>query len=147
MKAYTELFIKGTKEAIWQLITDIEHSADTIKAIEKIEVLEKPEDFIGFKWRETRMMFGKEATEVMWITDYEENKFYRTRAESHGAIYISELTIREAEGGCFLGMGFEGQSITFGAKIMAFVFDGMMKKSTEKAFLEDLQDIKRIIEA
>lgn len=147
MKVHTELYMNASKETVWKVISDIENSANTITAIEKIDVLNKPEDtLVGFKWRETRMMFGKEATEVMWITDYEENVYYRTRAESHGAVYISELTIKEEEDGCVLGMGFEGQPVTLGAKIMGFIFNGMMKKSTEKAFMDDLVDIKKRVE-
>jgi len=44
-----------------------------------IEVLEKPDaGFVGFKWKETRKMFGKEATEIMWITDSVENEYFST---------------------------------------------------------------------
>lgn len=25
---------------------------------------------VGFKWKETHKMFGKEATEIMWITSF-----------------------------------------------------------------------------
>lgn len=39
---------------------------------------------VGLKWRETRMLFGKEATAEKWITDAVENECYKTRAESDG---------------------------------------------------------------
>jgi len=93
MKLEAKVCIDGTKEQIWQVITDIENSVNIIQAIEEIEVLEKPaEGLVGLKWRETRTMFGQTATEVMWITDAKENEFYQTRAENHGAIYVSKLT-------------------------------------------------------
>lgn len=147
MKVETSVLIEGTKERVWSVITDIEHSDETIVGIQKIEVLNKPEQgIIGLKWRETRTMFGKEATEVMWITEAKENQFYRTRAESHGAIYVSELRIKEASGGCRLTMAFEGTAVTFGAKIGNFIFAHLMKSSTKKALLEDLMDIKEVVE-
>lgn len=147
MKVSVEIEIQGTKEAIWRAITDIEHSDQMISGIHKIEVLENPEDgFIGFKWRETRIMFGKEATEVMWVTDAEENKSYRTRAESHGAIYISTFDIQEKGDSCMLRMGFESQAVSFFGKLMGGVFGGMMKKATEKDLLKDLEDIKLFVE-
>ncbi len=69
MKLKVEITINGTKEQIWKVITDIEGSVETISAIEKIEILEQPESgVLGLKWEETRTMFGKSATEVMWIT-------------------------------------------------------------------------------
>ena len=66
MKLKAEIMIDGTKEQIWEVITDIEGSVETISAIEKIDILDKPvSGFLGLKWEETRTMFGKEATEVM----------------------------------------------------------------------------------
>lgn len=82
--------INCTKEKVWELITDIENSANFISGINNIEILNQPrEGLIGLKWKETRKMFGKEAEEVMWITESEPYKYYQTRAESHGAIYIT----------------------------------------------------------
>lgn len=147
MKVSVAVTIEGTKEAIYQAITDIEHSVDRIDGILKIEVLEKPESgFVGFKWRETRIMFGKEATEVMWVTDVEENKGYRTRAESHGAVYISSFDIEEQGDTCILTMGFESQAVRLMGKLMDGIFGKMMAKSTERELMKDLEDIKKHIE-
>lgn len=147
MNVSVDVAIKGTKEAIWQAITDIEGSVDRISGIQKVEVLENPETgFVGFKWRETRTMFGKEATEVMWVTDAEENKGYQTRAESHGAIYVSTFTIEEKEDHCVLTMGFGSESTGIGGKLMEGIFSRMMKKNLEKDMRKDLEDIKAYIE-
>ncbi len=147
MVAKSHIDIKGTKEQIWAVITDIENSKETISGITSIEVLNDPEDtFIGYKWREGRVMFGKEATEVMWITDAVENSFYQTRAESHGAIYISKLIIDDLEDSCRLTMTFEAEPMSFFAKLSGKIFAKMMKKSTEEAFYKDLVDIKKKVE-
>jgi len=147
MKVSASIPIKGTKEDIWSVITDIEHSEQNISAIEKIEVLEKSEGQLnGLKWRETRTMFGKEATEVMWITDSEPNKYYKTRAESHGMIYVSTLSIVSQGSNEILTMGFEGEAQSLMGKLMSTVFGGMMKSSTEKAMQKDLEDIKNVVE-
>lgn len=147
MKVETGLEIKGTKETIWKVITDIEGSKQVISAIKDIEVLDKPADgFLGFKWKETRTMFGKEANEIMWVIESEENEYYRTRAESHGAVYLSSIWIEENEDRCILNRGFESQAVSFGGRLMDMFFGRMMAKSTEKALHEDLLDIKRYIE-
>lgn len=147
MKVSVSVAVKGSKEAIWHAITDIESAADRISGIQKVEVLEKPEEgFIGFKWRETRTMFGKEATEIMWVIDAEENKGYQTRAESHGAVYISTFIIEEKEDHCVLTMGFGSQATGIGGKLMEGLFSKMMKKGLEKDMKKDLEDIKAYIE-
>ena len=147
MKCSVSIPIEGTKEDIWNVITDIEHSEANISAINKIEVLEHSESELnGFKWRETRTMFGKEATEVMWITESEKNHYYKTRAESHGMIYVSTFTIDTEKDHEILTMGFEGEAQSFMGKVMNTVFGRMMMSSTEKAIMKDLEDIKNVVE-
>ena len=147
MNVEVQVDISGIKEDVWKVITDIENSTDTIRGIKRIEVLEKPADsFVGLKWRETRTMFGKTATEVMWITDAVENQSYKTRAESHGAVYVTTLEVADAGENVRLSMNFEGTPQTFGAKLMSALMGGMMKKSTEEALMQDLMDIKAKVE-
>jgi carbon monoxide dehydrogenase subunit G len=147
MNLKAEIIINGTKEQIWQVITDIEGSIDRISAIEKIDILDKPESgMLGLKWEETRTMFGKSATEIMWITDVVENEYYETRAESHGAIYKSRLHIEESGDQSKLTMEFDGEAQSAIAKIMSFLTGFMFKSATEKALQEDLKDIKAYVE-
>ncbi len=114
MKVQVSIPIKASKESIWNVISDIENAEKNITGIEKVEVLEKPDDGLnGLKWRETRTMFGKEATEVMWVTDSEPNRFYKTRAESHGMIYVSTMEIESGEDHEVLTMSFEGEAQSF----------------------------------
>jgi hypothetical protein len=135
--------IQAPRERVWEIITDIEHAAETISAITELTVLERPDaGFIGLKWMEKRVMFGKEATETMWISAAEENHWYETTAESHGSIYNSRLEIRDAGDGVALSMSFVATPTSLFARIMSvtsFLFNGAIKK----AFQQDLQDIKR----
>ena len=139
--------IQAPRERVWEIITDIEHAAETITGITALTVLERPATgVIGLKWKETRVMFGKEAEETMWITGAEENQWYETRAESHGAIYKSRFDIRDAGDGVELTMSFDSTPVSFFARVMnvmAFLFAGAMKKACQK----DLQDIKRRAES
>lgn len=147
MEVQARVCINGTKEKVWQVITDIEGSERTIEAIERIEILEKPASgLIGLKWRETRTMFGKTATEVMWITDVKENDYYQTRAESQGAVYVSRLQIEEQEGRTYLTMAFEGQAQSLTAKIVSLATGFLFKSATQKALQQDLEDIKAAVE-
>lgn len=142
-----QVTINGSKEAIWAVIADIENAPAIVSTNEKVEILERSENgLVGLKWRETRTLFGKTATEVMWITDAAENEFYKTRAESHGFIYISTTSISEQDGSNSLTMTHESRPQGFAAKLlsipMGFVFKGVFKK----AILQDLNDIKAAVE-
>lgn len=147
MVTTVEVTINGSKEDVWNIITDIENSPKTITGIEQVEILEKPGDgFVGLKWRETRTLFGRTATEIMWITDAVENEMYRTRAESHGAIYITNLSISEEDGETRLTMEFDGSPQTFSAKLMGTITGVFFRNATKNALNQDLLDIKAAVE-
>lgn len=148
MKLQTKININAPKEKIWDMITDIENAVSRISGIDDIEVLEKPESgFKGFKWKETRTLFGKTATEIMWVTDVKENESYKTRAESHGMVYLTDVYISSEDDQNFLHQDFEGIPQTFGAKMMMVITGFMFRSATKKAVMKDLEDIKIAAEA
>ncbi|MGB5227397.1 MAG: SRPBCC family protein [Eudoraea sp.] len=147
MKLTIDIEIKAPKEKVWKVITDIENSVNTISGIDKIEILNKPKDtVVGLKWKETRTIFGKSATETMWITEATENNYYKTRAESNGAIYQTILKLSEKENTTFLTMEFSTEAITVRGKIMAFIFGRMLNKTMKKLIKKDLINIKTSVE-
>ena len=147
MKVAEQIEINGPREAIWKVITDIDGATERISAIDELEVLERPADgLVGLKWRESRTMFGKTATEVMWITDCSENEFYRTRAESHGCVYISALEISGDGGTHTLTMSIDGRARSFLAKLLMFPMSIAFKGTMRKALAQDLADIKAAVE-
>lgn len=147
MKVHSSIVIEASRQAVWDVVTDIEKAAERIEAIESVEVLHRPErGLVGFKWKEARRMMGKTATEVMWITGAVEPEFYETRAESHGAVYTSRIVLEEHGGATKLTMRFHGQPVTTTARIftacLGFLFVGGMRKALNK----DLEDIKAAVE-
>jgi len=146
MKISVSEEISAPREVIWNLITDFDTWADTIEEIVSIEVLDKPETgIVGLKWKETRVLFGKEAVETMWITAAEPNSWYETRAESHGAIYATRLSLDDQDGKVVLNMTFTSKPTTILARLMSvmgFLFAGTMRKLLQK----DLADIRRVAE-
>jgi len=140
--------IEKPLEDVWKAITDFKNCSDYIESIVKLEIIDEPKDtLIGFKWKETRVMFGKEAIETMWITDSVENEYYETRAESHGSIYISRLSIERLEHHTKLTMSFKAEPQKLFAKMFSFCLGFMMKGSMKKALLKDLNDIKSHLES
>ncbi|MBI3501610.1 MAG: hypothetical protein HY063_07435 [Bacteroidetes bacterium] len=141
-----EITINGTNAAVWTVITDIRSAPEIISGVEKIEILNEPASGLaGLKWRETRMYFGKPAAIDKWITDAVENKFYKTRAEMDGFIFLTTMTISGSGNSMRLTSSHETQSQGIIAKIKSLpmiFFRGMLKK----AILQDLNDIKTTVE-
>jgi carbon monoxide dehydrogenase subunit G len=138
--------IDAPREQVWNLITDFDTWSDTISGIVSIDVVDRPESgVIGLKWRETRVMFGKEAVETMWITAAEPNRWYETRAENHGAIYTTRLSLEDANDKVVLTMTFSAKATTLVSRLMS-VISFMFNSTLTKMLQKDLQDIRRVAE-
>ncbi|HTR80788.1 MAG TPA: SRPBCC family protein [Bacteroidota bacterium] len=141
-----QINIVGSKSAVWAVMTNIENASQLISGIEKIEVLEKPKNgFVGLRWRETRMYFGKPATVEKQITEAVENEFYKTRAESDGFEFLSSMSISGNNDSVVLTSSHDSKAQGIVAKLKSIpmpLFKGMVKK----ALLQDLNDIKAAVE-
>lgn len=138
--------INKNKTEVWAAITDIRHASKIISAIEKVEILNEPENgLVGLKWRETRMYFGKPSAIDKWITDAVENKFYKTKAEMDGFIFLTTLSISESGDNIILTSTHETKSQGIIAKIKSLpmiFFKGILRR----AILKDLNDIMTAVE-
>ncbi len=140
--------IVAAPAAVWAVISDIQNAVNVISGIKAIEIIEAAPGptITGMKWKETREFMGRDAVEVMCITDACSTSFYQTRAESHGAIYISRMQLEPTQTGTCLTMTFNAQPQTFGAKLMWLLTGWMAKKSLSKVIVQDLVDIKTAVE-
>lgn len=134
--------INAPRERVWDLITDSDVWVDNISGIKSVEVLEKPASgVVGLKWREKRELFGKEATETMWVTAAETGHWYETNALNHGMAYTTRLSVAELGDGTTLTMTFDAKPTTLTARLMmpiSMMFNGAVRKALQ----QDLSDIK-----
>ena len=147
MLVEVQVSIQAPKEAIWAIASDIEHAADILGGVDKVEILEKPaKGLVGLKWRETRMLFGKPASADKWITQAVDHEFYSTRAESDGFVFLSTLRISERDGAPVLTSIHDSQPQDFKTRLMAIPMRLFFKGVAKKALLQDLNDIKAAAE-
>ncbi len=139
--------INAPREKVWNIIADIDSAQSIVQSIIELEVLERPDTgILGLKWREKRVMFGKEATETMWISSAEPGYWYETTAHNHGMIYHSRMSLTEQGSQTVLTMSFDCVPQTWVAKLfglMSFMFNGAVRK----AFAADIRDIKAYAES
>lgn len=139
--------INESRDKVWAAITDIEQCQKMITGIIRLTVLHKPsEGLVGLKWTETRKMFGKEASETMWIIESVEHSHYYTRAENHGAIYTTKLAVSDFNGQTRLEMSFNAEVSSFFMRVISKLMGVVVEGSVRKMLQQDLEDIKRYIE-
>lgn len=140
--------IAADHQVVWSIVVGIDGWVETIEAIEVVERLDESGGFgLGTTWRETRTMFGKKATEVMEVTEFEEGVRYSTSAESHGLKYFSEIRIDPTDAGSRLTISFRGEPQTTFATIMDVTIGRLFMGATRKAFAKDLADIAAAADA
>lgn len=147
MHVDAQVTINGTKAAVWQAITDIEHAATLVRGIDAIELLERPRDgLVGLAWRETRQYFGKPAAVIKRITDAVEREHYTTRAQEGRFVFTSTLRLSGSDGAVTLTSRHEtipqGVLASLQAIPMRLFFTGVIRK----ALLADLVDLKAAVE-
>ncbi|KAA3614318.1 MAG: hypothetical protein DWQ01_01030 [Planctomycetota bacterium] len=142
----TKITMAAPPEQVFARASDLRKAPETMTAIVQLEVLNDGPIGKGTRFRETRRMFGKEATEEMEIVEFNAPHHYAVGAENHGCSYHTDLHFRPVNGGTEVEMVFKAKANTFMAKVMAFLMKPMMKM-VMKSCRQDLEDLKAAIEA
>ena len=111
--------------------------------INEVEILEKPKKgLVGLKWKETRTLFGKQLPRSCELRKQLRIYPTKTRAESQGAVYNTQLLLSEQNNTSIFTMSFDSEAQTFGTKTMSATMGSLFKNATKKALMQDLNDIK-----
>ncbi|MFF5938280.1 SRPBCC family protein [Streptomyces sp. NPDC012508] len=133
---------------VWEVLTDLRDMPRILSGVERVDVLTEGAFGVGTRWRETRRMMGKEATEEMTVTEAVPPDRYVTVAESHGMRYVSEIALRpDGEGATTVRMTFSatpaaGSRTGFLAKLLS----GLGAKAVSRALAKDLDDVAASVE-
>jgi carbon monoxide dehydrogenase subunit G len=139
-------YIEAPPAEVWEVFTDLEHAAENIRAIEKLELLTPGPVGKGTRFRETRIMFKKEATEEMEITGWEPGKSYTVSAGSHGAQYTTVFRFVPEGRGTRVECEFGAVPVSFFAKLMS-PLGKLMAGTMRKLMDRDFEDLKQLAEA
>lgn len=134
-------------EVVWGLATDLAAAPDHLSGVEKVEVLTPGGFDVGARWRETRTMFGRAATEEMWVTAVEPVRSYTIEAESNGVHYVSTFLFEPADGGTRITLTFGGRATGTGTRILGALTGPLARRGIEKALRGDLDDLAGAAEA
>ena len=135
--------ISAPTERVWAVLTDLDGAPERISAIELLERLSGPDFDVGTRWRETRTMFGRQATEEMEVTAIEPGRAYTVEAGTGGTKYVSELAVEGRDDGTSLlqiSFGAEPQNLvskllsaTIGRLFAGVIEEGLRIYGTEPA--------------
>ena len=135
--------INGPKKTYGKLSQISKMQLTRLYGINEVEILEKPKKgLVGLKWKETRTLFGKQLPRSCELRKQLRIYPTKTQAESHGAVYTTQLSLSGQNNTTTFTMSFNSESQTFGAKLMSATIGFLFKNATKKALMHDLSDIK-----
>ncbi len=139
-------------ERVFAFATDLSRAAEHIAGIDKIELLTAGSMDVGTRWRETRTMFGRQATEELEVTEYHPPSGERTPAsytaecESCGCHFRSRFTFMPQEAGTRVELTLATEAKSLMAKLMS-PLSALTMGGAKQAMQQDLADLKRVAES
>jgi uncharacterized membrane protein len=139
--------IRASRDEVWAVFTDLERAPQRVSGIHAVEVLTSGPMQLGTRWRETRTLGGRQATEELAVTAFEPPERYVVEAEARGARYRSEFRFRSDGDATEVTAAFEVEALGVLARIVAATFGRAAARSVGRAMADDLRDLKRALEA
>ncbi|MFD4293893.1 SRPBCC family protein [Rhodococcus sp. NPDC058505] len=134
--------VAATPERVWEVLTDLDGAEHTLSGVTRIERVGGDGYRVGTRWRETRTMFGREATEEMWVAEVDAPHRTVVRARSGGTEYATVFTLTPTGSGTDLAMTFAadpGTSVLH--RLLAATVGRLGAAVTRKVMTTDLRDI------
>ena len=117
--------------AVFDAMSDFENAPARVKEIVKVEMLTPGPVGVGTRFRETRIMFGKEAAETMTVTAFERDTLIQLAATNCGTEYTTRFTFAPTPAGTEIGFELQMKCVSLYAKLfipLAYLMSGFMKK-------------------
>ena len=138
--------IEAPSEVVFDVFADIEKASERVDGIVKIEKLTDGEVGFGTRFRETRIMFKRAATEELEFTQFDAGKSYTVGCQSCGCECSTCFAFVSENAGTRVNMELRTRPLTFVAKLMSplgVLFSGSMKKCMTK----DMEQLKAVAES
>ncbi|SPF06456.1 Polyketide cyclase / dehydrase and lipid transport [Streptomyces sp. MA5143a] len=134
--------VAASQGRVWEALTDLAGMERMLSGVVRVEVLTGGGFGVGTRWRETRRMFGKDATEEMGVTLSEPPERYVVEAESHGSHYVSAWELRpDGPASTTIRMTFTAVPTGAVSGLLAKVLGGVGARAVRRAVAKDLDDV------
>lgn len=134
-------------ETVFAVATDLEHAADHVRGIKKIELLTPTPVGVGARWRETRRMLGREQTETLQMVAFDPPHSYTIACESCGCSFETVFRLASIRDGTDVTLDVRIEPQSFFAKLMSPITNTMFTSFMRQCMDDDLEDIKQTAES
>lgn len=135
--------IAAKPERVFDTVAHIENFAEVVESIINVEFLSEQRTGVGTRFRETRLMKGREATSTLEVTEYEPHRRIRLVSDEGGAIWDTVFTVKPMGASTELFMVMKAKPYKLLARLMTPLFSGLVRK----AIKSDMDAVKAHCEA
>jgi uncharacterized protein YndB with AHSA1/START domain len=142
MRMSVETLIDAPPHVVFAILADIQTWPLVLSAIVEVTLLTPGPVAVGTRFRETREMFGRKATEEMTVAEIEPPRRLVLTAFNHGTAYRVEHLLAAEGLGTRVTLAFEGRPVTLGARLLmplGLLFAGTVRRQLRS----DLADLGR----
>lgn len=118
-------------ETVFATVADISRFSRAIPQIVKVEFLSDVRSGVGARFRETRLMRGKEVSTDLEVTEWNANDHVRLVADTHGTIWDSIFLVQRDQGGTLLTLTMDSRATALLPRIVTLFIRGMVQKALE----------------
>lgn len=131
--------IKAPTDKVFATVSEIENFQKAVPHITRVEMLSDIKAGVGTRFRETRLMKGREASTELEVTEYVKNDRIRLVTDSHGTVWDTVFQVEAESGGdTRLTMTMDARA----HKMMSRILNPLIAPMVKKAVEQDMDSVK-----
>ncbi|MBX9585188.1 MAG: SRPBCC family protein [Gemmataceae bacterium] len=137
--------VQAPPAAVFAAYADFEHAPDRIADIVRVEVVTPGPVGVGTRFKESRLMFGRETTETMEVAAFDPPHGYELRAVSCGGEFRTRFAFTPEGNGTRVDVDFRVRAARWWAipfVPLSYLMTGMVRKCLAR----DLDRLRAVVE-
>ena len=135
--------IDAPVDLVFRTVAEIDNFSQAIPHIVDVEFLSDARTGVGSRFRETRLMMGREASTILEVTEYVENERVRLVSDEGGTVWDSVFTVRSVDGKTELTLVMDAKAYTLRSRILVPI----MKLMVRMGLVKDMDAVKEYCES
>ncbi len=123
--------VEAPIDRVFRTVAHIEEFQRAVPHIVRVDFLSDVKTGVGTRFRETRLMKGKEAETELETTEYVENDRVRMVADSHGTVWDTVFSVTESGGVTHLTLSMDARPHELLSRLTVPLIKGMVRKAVE----------------
>ena len=134
--------IEAPADVVFRTVSDISHFSEAVPHIVNVEFLSDVKSGVGTRFRETRVMNGREASTELEVTEYFANDRVRIVSDAGGAVWDTVFTVSASGAETELTMTMDARPHKLAARLAVPFMMRMVKGAVER----DMDAVKTFCE-